>query len=99
MNYGQIGLRKYLNQHLDELTPLHWVQVCELYSISLDIIRQFRNYIDWEVMYSYSIFDKLDHPIDALREFKDEMKWEENAYKIWIDELKFKIRPWEELHE
>ena len=90
MNYGQIGLRNYLNQHLEELTPLHWIQVCELYTISLNIIREYRDYIEWQVLYDYSIFDKMDHPIDALRQFRQEMHWEEDAYKKWIDEIRLK---------
>lgn len=89
-NYGYFGLRQYLEQHLEHLTPLHWVQVCELYSISLDIIREYRDYIEWQVFYDYSIFDKLDYPKDALREFKEEMHWEEDAYKKWIDDLRLR---------
>lgn len=97
MNYGQIGLRNYLEEHLEELTVLHWVEICELYSISLDIIREYRDYVEWQVLYDYSIFDKLDFPLDALREFKEEMHWEEDAYKKWIDEIR--LRGYKRMHE
>ena len=91
-------LRKFLLDNLDNLSSsLKWLDICQFYSIDLDIIREFRDYVNWQVLYDYSIFDKLDFPLDALREFREEMNWEEGAYKKWVDEIT--LRGYKRMHE
>lgn len=90
MNSNYDELREDLDQNLDNLTRQCWKRIFSLYTVPLDIIRQYRDFIDWEVVYEYGIFDKLDDPIEALREFREEMSWEQGMYKKWIDELKIK---------
>lgn len=89
MLYSVQRLRQFLFEHLGHLTPLHWIQICENYNIDLDILREFRDYVEWAVVSNgYNVFGQIDEPKNGLREFKDEIHWEEDAYKKWIEELR-----------
>lgn len=93
MKYSVDKLRKFLFEHLDHLTPLHWIQICENYHIDLDILREFRDYIEWAVVSNgYNVFGCMDDKLNGLREFRHEINWKEDLYKKWVDELEINVR-------
>ena len=90
--YSVEQLRKFLFEHLNNLTPLHWIQICENYNINLDILREFRDYVEWAVVSNgYNVFGCMDDKLNGLREFRHEINWEED-YKKWTDEIVLKYK-------
>lgn len=93
--YSVFECRKYLDQHLDKFTVEDSIKVCEDYKLDLEIIRQYRDYLDWEVLKDYDVIIGQvddDNFLNAMREFKDEIEWEEGGFKRWYQELKYKVK-------
>lgn len=93
--YSTCQLRKFLDEHLNILTPSLWIEVFENYKIDLDIIREYKDFVQWQVLWEYDVMNSQipdEDFLNAMREFKQELHWIEGNFRKWYEELRFKYK-------
>ena len=84
-------LRKILMENLNDLPSLFYV-ITDGCAFDLETLREFRDYVDWDAVREDDIIDRFiddENVLNAMREFRNELKWEEDSFRRWYEELKW----------
>ena len=86
-------LRKILMENLNDLPSLFYV-ITDGCTFDLETLREFRDYVDWDAVREDDIIDRFiddENVLNAMREFRNELKWEEDGFRRWYEELTWGI--------
>lgn len=69
------SLQQFLYKHKDQLNWYDWSTVYISFSLTPSFMRQFRDYMDWGMIYQWATQHFVDNDLNLMRQFKNEMKW------------------------